>query len=280
MSDNSQLIDAFLAGDLTDEQWRQLEAWLQKDPRHVEQFATACLLESQLVDIVGQRQLQKNAAALGRAASPSTPAASHARTWMAAASSRGRGLIRDFSREPLAVAILVLVMISGAVLIWNLSQSGPQQPDLVQGKPGIHGEPGAAASAGVPANIGEPGASAPGGVPVENGTHTQTIIARLTRTVDATWDQPEAPSDGATLAAQQKLILKQGLAEIAFTTGATVILEGPAEFAVGSRKSEVGTPTSPTSDLRPPLIPVRSHSANWWPTCRSRPTASRSTRQA
>jgi hypothetical protein len=64
-------------------------------------------------------------------------------------------------------------------------------------------------------------------------------VARLIRTSEAVWQRPDATADGAVLTFGQKLSLQSGLAEIAFDSGVQVILEGPADFEVGSRKSEV-----------------------------------------
>ena len=63
-----------------------------------------------------------------------------------------------------------------------------------------------------------------------------TVVARLTATVDADWSDADAPpTAGAGLAPGRKLQLDRGLAEIAFDSGARVILQGPAQFEVSSR---------------------------------------------
>jgi hypothetical protein len=54
-------------------------------------------------------------------------------------------------------------------------------------------------------------------------------VAVLTRVVNVEWEMPEAPSLGSGLI-PGRLKLKQGLAQLEFYSGATVILEGPADF--------------------------------------------------
>jgi len=69
-------------------------------------------------------------------------------------------------------------------------------------------------------------------------------IAKLARTSAAVWrtaDQhtPATLADGAPLRAGQQLNLERGLVEVAFDTGATVILQGPADLVVGGKESGV-----------------------------------------
>lgn len=135
-----------------------------------------------------------------------------------------RGLAREFVVQPAALAILLLVMIAGGVLIWNLWDLSPQP--IVQQRTPVESP-----SARVPPV--EERAAPPPVAPRE-----QPVIATLARTSHAVWQKSDAPADGTMLTSQQKLVLKQGLAEIVFKSGATVLLEGPAEFEVGSQKAE------------------------------------------
>jgi len=240
--DGSQWIDAFLSGELNEEQQAQFQAWLEESPEHVDQFATACLLENQLADIVGQQQLQKSVAEMDRTAFALTPA-----TTPAARTSFWHGLVQDFAKEPVALAVLVLVMISGGVLFWNLST-------LRQGEPRASARGGDAASRNAlnspvdpePVRTAEtpPGANAPGSL----GAPSSIIVARLAGTKDAQWDEAARPRENE-LRTGQRLVLRRGFAEIAFQSGATVIVEGPAELEVGMRKAvrgrnEASVPTS------------------------------------
>jgi len=71
---------------------------------------------------------------------------------------------------------------------------------------------------------------------MENGRPSAPpVVARITGTVDAKWSEVDKqPADGTDLTAGQELMLRDGLAEITFSSGARVILEGPAEFAVST----------------------------------------------
>ncbi|HLA83518.1 MAG TPA: FecR family protein [Thermoguttaceae bacterium] len=62
--------------------------------------------------------------------------------------------------------------------------------------------------------------------------------AEVARTHDCVWEESgEGPAVGASLAAGRQLRLRQGLVELRFADGATVLLQGPATFdAVGGGK--------------------------------------------
>jgi hypothetical protein len=238
-----ELCAALCDGVLTDAQRQRLLEMLRADPQVRQDYVELMVLHTLLTakqapPLLPDRDPKAMPEVLGEAPEPhafqtrKAPSSATTRTtkhfsWQ----SLWRGLARDFAREPFALAILILVMISGGVLFWNLSQLNPplSQPVAQQ-------EP--------PPGITQPQPNIP---PIENPKSQipNPLVARLTRTVDATWDPQTALANGAALASDQKLTLKQGLAEITFDTGATVILEGPAEF-------EVGSPESPTSGLRPP----------------------------
>lgn len=60
-----------------------------------------------------------------------------------------------------------------------------------------------------------------------------TAVARITGTRNCIWaDENNAVSYGSLLATGQRLELKEGLAEVTFDDGATLLLEGPASFVV------------------------------------------------
>jgi len=170
----------------------------------------------------------------------------------AAAANWLRGWARDFAREPVALAVLLLVMLFGGALMWKLSTL--RRGEIAQGEPRAseNGEPrplargggstdgdGLAAPAGAESGRAAktpPGADAPGSPNLET---PGSPIAKLVRSVSAVWETTQAPADGASLKTGQKLVLKNGFAEIAFDTGAAVILEGPAELVVGGKGSGV-----------------------------------------
>ncbi len=111
----------------------------------------------------------------------------------------------------------LLAVVSAGVLAWQLSQRAPQpvvrQPVTPQG------------DVTPLAPIAEP--------------RDRPVIARLTRSVNALWEEKTSPAPRAPLAAGQKLTLARGLVEIVFNTGATVVLEGPAELEVGTKGAGV-----------------------------------------
>ncbi len=61
----------------------------------------------------------------------------------------------------------------------------------------------------------------------------ESFVAQVTGTHNCRWGRPEFGVEyGAKLRAGQRVELDEGLAEITFENGATVLLEGPASFAV------------------------------------------------
>ena len=69
--------------------------------------------------------------------------------------------------------------------------------------------------------------------PIYWGNHPQdprwNVVAKITKTVDCQWSQREKP-EGSFLTAGEILDLEVGLAEIEFSSGAKLILQGPARF--------------------------------------------------
>lgn len=68
---------------------------------------------------------------------------------------------------------------------------------------------------------------------------TALVVAHLTRSVGAVWQGPPCIIDGSPLRAGQQLRLADGLAEITYTTGARVILAGPAHLELLSPREAV-----------------------------------------
>lgn len=59
------------------------------------------------------------------------------------------------------------------------------------------------------------------------------VVAQITGTHNCRWARPELAIDyGSTLRTGQRVELEEGLAEITFENGATMLLEGPASFVV------------------------------------------------
>lgn len=82
----------------------------------------------------------------------------------------------------------------------------------------------------------------PGGAPAGPDA---VAVARLARTFGAEWSEAQAvPTDGEELAAGTTLDLREGLAEIAFNSGARALLQGPARLEIagdGEARLHVGS---------------------------------------
>ena len=235
--DLKQQIEAYLDGVASEAEVARLNELLATRPEIVAAFAEAAQFdylletfwqdehESQQANAVLERLRLSDPASAAADIVPRTQSRESAPKALHSSSSRltgWRGPIAEFAREPLAMAILLLVMISGAVLYWRLSQPAPQPIATQQ-----------------PVSPDVPPQDIQRGNGDSRAAQIQTqFVARLTRSVNAAWDLREPPADGAQLRLGQQLALRSGLAEIAFDTGATVILEGPAELELGSPRKE------------------------------------------
>jgi hypothetical protein len=74
----------------------------------------------------------------------------------------------------------------------------------------------------------------PGGAP-DKAELTDETVAVLLQTHNAQWEDTGSPPRPGSPLAPGQLVLKSGYAQIEFYNGATVILEGPAEFRILSR---------------------------------------------
>lgn len=61
---------------------------------------------------------------------------------------------------------------------------------------------------------------------------SEAVIARITGAHNCIWGDPLAMGYGSKLIAGQQVVLTEGLAEITFNDGATILLEGPSTFDV------------------------------------------------
>jgi hypothetical protein len=145
---------------------------------------------------------------------------SHRGVWL-------KDLAHDFTQQPLLLAVLVLGLFSAAVLGWQFSQRNVPvvpAPEIVQYQP--------------PQQAGH---DAP-----------RPRIARLTRTIGARWSRKghsTAARPTSILLEGDRLTLEWGVAEIVFDTGATVILEGPAEFVAGATEAPKREPDAAESEV-------------------------------
>jgi hypothetical protein len=72
---------------------------------------------------------------------------------------------------------------------------------------------------------------------LRGGTETPRAVARLEQTGEAQWAAGRAWQKGSRLTAGERLSLRAGLAQLIFDGGASLILQGPAEFQPESANS-------------------------------------------
>lgn len=63
---------------------------------------------------------------------------------------------------------------------------------------------------------------------------SEAVVARITGAHNCIWGDPLAVGYGSKLTAGQQIVLTEGLAEITFNDGATILLEGPSTFDVNA----------------------------------------------
>ena len=125
-----------------------------------------------------------------------------------ASGSGWRGLMRDFAREPVLLAIVVVSMVSACILAYSFSTHRKSGSPAV-----VHHPP--AEKAKVDAPVPQPALPA----------------AMVTRTVSPQWEPANAPQENR-IAKGQRLKLARGLVQITFQSQATALVEGPAELEI------------------------------------------------
>ena len=136
------------------------------------------------------------------------------------------------ARHPVAAASLVLVA-AVPLIAWLASTPSPPQVATDEGgnRPpcAIESQPDTASTeSDEEANEDTDQGSSPLQPPRRRVANP---VARLARTVNCAWaSDRDAPEAGDDLAAGQTLVLKSGLAEIVFQSGARTILQGPARL--------------------------------------------------
>ncbi|MCE9553444.1 MAG: hypothetical protein K8T91_08725 [Planctomycetes bacterium] len=210
MSDDrtTHLIDSHQSGGMTSAERDELNALLMRSEDARKEFLRAARVHVGLTLALNRDTViaEDDAEAEGKV----SPAGS-GRMAVAAPLRGFRRLAQEFMSQPLSLVLLVSAMISAGLLIWQLSQSRPVEV------------------------VRDPHPALP-------AEATPKIVAQLSRTAGAKWRPAEngkLPIDGMNLLAGDRLALREGLAEIVFHTGATVILQGPAELEVGGRGSGV-----------------------------------------
>ena len=64
MNDPKAIINAYMDDELTEDQHRELVAWIRQAPGNIDRFITECYLHSQLQDIFGEEQVARDVMAL------------------------------------------------------------------------------------------------------------------------------------------------------------------------------------------------------------------------
>ncbi|HMO85012.1 MAG TPA: hypothetical protein PKC18_08860, partial [Lacipirellulaceae bacterium] len=208
----AQLLDAagqFASGTLADELGRELDSLLRSDPVARRVFTDYMWLHSSLYSDHGSLAAIEPAGATAppdpsgdmRSASVQQTsklqlASSHDLGDASATAGRRAGL-----RWEMIAAALVGVAVASSWLTSQWGSVAPRSDDVAA-------------------------AAAPSESP-------ESAVAQITGTVNCRWARRSAAVDfGSQLLAGQRLDLDEGLAEITFDNGATVLLEGPASFVV------------------------------------------------
>jgi hypothetical protein len=213
-NDPTTLIHAYLDGELTGDQHRQLTAWLQEDQINVDRFVAECRLHSELCDTHGVG----SAVQLPSQLSHKPSAASHQPSFIPP-------IILDFSptvREPSLTTLFapggflfsytmsaVLVGI-GLLVGWTWRVSYDRRV--------VHNGPREAAK-------------------IVDARPDTPSVGRITGVVDCQWADPAtATIDQADVSMGRRYALAAGFLEITYDTGAKVILQGPATYEVESAR--------------------------------------------
>jgi hypothetical protein len=253
------ILDAYLDDELTEEQRRQFEAWINEDPANMDCFVSECCLDSYLQDIFREEQVAHDAMAayacnggmedVCRSFGDSAPAdpqqvvlqnPSPLNTFQAPAASELRppvagfffptfdGAVERFFTGWPAAYLVATVVFAIALAI------------------------GAVVHVSHPVQVVRP--SVPSPQPLAS---SPSLVGRITGMVDCQWEkgsgvgvqlsadsgqqlqstshQPLATNHSVSLG--DRFVLRSGLMEITYDTGAKVILQGPVTYEVESPTS-------------------------------------------
>jgi len=206
--DPKAIINAYIDNELTEDQLRELAAWMCEAPENRRRFITDCYLHSQLQDIFAGEKIAREVA---------EPAdADHGDDVTTVASSGfipfASGICHDtlgfFSQEiPFALLIATFITSLGLVAGSMIYVTHHQQ----------------VASDALPPNL--------TAVPPKT-----EYVGQVTGMVHVIWaDDSTAALDGAGVPLGRKYALASGLMEITYHTGAKVILQGPVTYEADSR---------------------------------------------
>ena len=215
MDDPKTIINAYLDDELTEDQLRELSAWMHRTPDNRKRFVTECYLHSQLQDIFAGEKIVREAA--GPVIAESMGDAQASAGYVAFVGNAWHGTIGFFSQE-IPFSLLIATVITGLGLLAGsmvyVSRPQPIAHDSRQLRPMI----------------------------VETKP-VREYIGRISAMVDVKWEEgSELKGRDARIEKQKSLVvlgdtlsLTSGLMEITYNTGAKVILEGPVTYTVDSR---------------------------------------------
>ncbi len=194
-------LDRYLDGELPEAERSQLNQWLGEDPAHVERLAERASLHAEL-----RRRLQRTAIE-----DDVLPASRPQNEYHVEAdillNRRTPGRLPGVLRYGVVSLIAVVV----TLIIEREATPRPETPSTSEGVPLVYES-------------------------VES-SETFEYVATLRRSMDCQWQQTTKPYLEGQRLASGTLVLDQGVAEIAFDTGATLTLEGPAELRIIGRSA-------------------------------------------
>jgi hypothetical protein len=216
--DPTTLIHDYLDGELTARRQAQLAAWLEEDARHVDEFVAECRLHSQLCDTQGCPAegaevaghgfgLRPSVSPLSRPPSSIPPIVLDLSPADQPVSFSGLFGVGGFAFSYAAAAVIMAVAL---FLGWAWRGTGAQR-QLAQGAPAVRSS-----------------------LPSDQLPRGTQPVARITSMVGCRWADGESAPLTPIVSLGRRYALLEGFMEIAYDTGATVILEGPATYEVQS----------------------------------------------
>ena len=213
--DVTALIHAYLDGELTDRQRRELGDWLRQSPRNVDRFVAECRLHSELFDAHGGEwnaveppnepgdfSRQPSPADNPPASLPFAPAIIQGSSDLNSSLSPLGGFFFSYAAAAVIVTVGLLIGWAYHVPVYQQFADNARQSDGAS----LHPEP------------------------------EMVFVGRVTGMVDCHWADPKTGTIVyAYVPLGRKYTLASGLMEIAYDTGARVILEGPCAYEVESK---------------------------------------------
>ncbi len=210
MHDPKAIINAYIDNELTEDQLRELAAWMCETPENRRRFITDCYLHSQLQDIFAGEKIAREAAEPADADPGDDVTAVAPSGFISFASGICHDTLGFFSQEiPFALLIATFITSLGLVA-GSMIYVTHHQP---------------LASDALPPTL--------KAVPAKT-----EYVGQVTGMVKVIWaDDSTAALNGAGVPLGRKYALASGLMEITYHTGAKVILQGPVTYEVDSRDS-------------------------------------------